>query len=301
MRLRARSRRRFDALAPSMSSPRAKPLRRCSARLRPQQTSRSARCSAWAREVLRPALTCRFPPALPGATRGIRCRTREVFEAHGSRSRSQVLPVKDDALAVLLSGGGSALMALPAPGISLAAKQQTARTLMAQSADIYELNTVRKHLSGIKGGRLAAASSGSVLTLAVSDVVGDDLSVIASGPTVADESTFARALEVLSARGGLDAYPADVVSHLRRGAAGATAGDAQEGRSTTGPCDGTRDRRAARRDRWRAPRSRGTWLSRARRGGASHGRGAAVRESTSRCRVASIAIVASTSLRDLVW
>ena len=144
---------------------------------------------------------------------------------------------KDDALAVLLSGGGSALMALPAPGISLEAKQQTARTLMAQSADIYELNTVRKHLSGIKGGRLAAASSGSVLTLAVSDVVGDDLSVIASGPTVADESTFARALEVLSARGGLDAYPADVVSHLRRGAEGATPetpkkGDPQLARAT---------------------------------------------------------------------
>jgi len=84
----------------------------------------------------------------------------------------------DDVLVVLLSGGGSALMALPAPGISLEAKQQMARTLMAQSADIYELNTVRKHLSGIKGGRLAAASRGTVLTLVVSDVVGDDLSVI---------------------------------------------------------------------------------------------------------------------------
>ena len=125
----------------------------------------------------------------------------------------------DDVLMVLLSGGGSALMALPASGISLADKQQTARTLMARSADIYELNTVRKHLSAIKGGRLAATSPGRVLTLAVSDVVGDDLSVIASGPTVADESTFADALDVLSRR-DIDSYPESVVRHLRRGVAG---------------------------------------------------------------------------------
>jgi hydroxypyruvate reductase len=124
-----------------------------------------------------------------------------------------------DVLMVLISGGGSALMALPADGISLEDKQQTARTLMARSADIYELNTVRKHLSAIKGGRLAAASPGRVLTFAVSDVVGDDLSVIASGPTVADESTFADALDVLSRR-DIDSYPESVVRHLRRGVAG---------------------------------------------------------------------------------
>lgn len=125
----------------------------------------------------------------------------------------------DDVLMVLISGGGSALMALPAAGISLEDKQQTARTLMARSADIYELNTVRKHLSAIKGGRLAAASPGRVLTFAVSDVVGDDLSVIASGPTVADESTFADALDVLSRR-DLHSYPEPVVDHLRRGVTG---------------------------------------------------------------------------------
>jgi len=127
---------------------------------------------------------------------------------------------RDDLLLVLLSGGGSALMALPADGISLPEKQATARTLMERGADIHELNTVRKHLSAIKGGRLAAASPGHVLTLAVSDVVGDDLSVIASGPTVSDDSTFAAALEVLAARGGHGAYPATVVDRLRRGAAG---------------------------------------------------------------------------------
>jgi glycerate 2-kinase len=126
----------------------------------------------------------------------------------------------DDLLLVLLSGGGSALMALPADGLTLAEKQQTARTLMAEGADIYELNTVRKHLSAIKGGRLAAATGGSVLTLAVSDVVGDDLSVIASGPTVADDSTYAQALDVVGRRGGRAAYPAAVVDRLQRGSAG---------------------------------------------------------------------------------
>lgn len=125
----------------------------------------------------------------------------------------------EDLLLVLLSGGGSALMALPADGVLLTEKQATARTLMAQGADIHELNTVRKHLSASKGGQLAASSRGRVLTLAVSDVVGDDLSVIASGPTVPDDSTFAAALEVLAARGGHRQYPAAVVDRLRRGAA----------------------------------------------------------------------------------
>jgi hydroxypyruvate reductase len=143
----------------------------------------------------------------------------------------------EDLLLVLLSGGGSALMALPADGVTLAEKQQVARTLMAKGADIHELNTVRKHLSGIKGGQLAGAARGSVLTLAVSDVVGDDLSVIASGPTVPDDSTFAQALEVLGDRGGHDAYPDAVVERLRRGVAGSVAetpkpGDTRLARAT---------------------------------------------------------------------
>jgi hydroxypyruvate reductase len=125
-----------------------------------------------------------------------------------------------DLVVVLLSGGGSALMTLPADGISLADKQQTARTLMARGADIYELNTVRKHLSAVKGGQLAATAMGTVLTLAVSDVVGDDLSVIASGPTVPDDSTYTQALAILDARGGIAAYPGAVVERLQRGAEG---------------------------------------------------------------------------------
>jgi hydroxypyruvate reductase len=123
-------------------------------------------------------------------------------------------------LVVLLSGGGSALMALPADGVTLEDKQATAYMLMAQGADITELNTVRKHLSAVKGGRLAVAADGRVLTLAVSDVVGDDLSVIASGPTVPDESTYASALAVLQRRGGMRAYPERVTAHLQRGVAG---------------------------------------------------------------------------------
>jgi hydroxypyruvate reductase len=111
-------------------------------------------------------------------------------------------------------------MALPAPLISLDDKQQTAHRLMASGADIYELNTVRKHLSLIKGGQLAAASPAAMITMAVSDVVGDDLSVIASGPTVADDSTFSDALAVIQRRGGAGAYPTAVVSRLQAGIEG---------------------------------------------------------------------------------
>jgi glycerate 2-kinase len=125
----------------------------------------------------------------------------------------------DELLLVLLSGGGSALMSLPAAGVTLSDKQQTVRQLLESGADIHELNTVRKHLSAIKGGQLAAACGGPTLTLAVSDVVGDDLSVIASGPTVPDPSTFADALAVLARRGD-GAFPAAVTARLRAGAAG---------------------------------------------------------------------------------
>jgi glycerate 2-kinase len=101
--------------------------------------------------------------------------------------------------------------------VSLHEKQQTAKLLMEQGADIHELNTVRKHLSGIKGGQLAVAAAGRVLTLAISDVVGDDLSVIASGPTVPDDSSYAAALEIIGRRGGADHYPRSVVERLQRG------------------------------------------------------------------------------------
>ncbi len=105
----------------------------------------------------------------------------------------------EDLVLALISGGGSALLALPAPGVSLADKQAVARALLASGADIREMNAVRKHLSAIKGGRLAAAAAPApVVTLAISDVPGDDLAVIASGPTVADPTTLADARAVLA-------------------------------------------------------------------------------------------------------
>jgi glycerate 2-kinase len=125
-----------------------------------------------------------------------------------------------DTLVVLVSGGASALMALPVAGITLDDKQQVTRRLLTAGADIRALNTVRKHLSAVKGGRLAAACRGRVVGWLLSDVVGDDPAVIGSGPTVADQSTFADALAILDRHGGRAGFPGPVVAHLERGAAG---------------------------------------------------------------------------------
>lgn len=125
-----------------------------------------------------------------------------------------------DLLVVLLSGGASSIIALPADGLTLADKQQVSKRLLDLGTEIHELNTVRKHLSAIKGGWLAAANAGSTLTLALSDVVGDDLSSIGSGPTVPDATTFSEALAVLDRHGGRSLYPPSVVERLKRGAAG---------------------------------------------------------------------------------
>lgn len=108
----------------------------------------------------------------------------------------------DDLVLCLVSGGGSALLTLPAPGLSLADEQKMARELLRSGAPIGEMNCVRKHLSAIKGGRLAQmAAPGTVVTLAISDVPGDDPAVIASGPTVADPTTRHDALAILERRG----------------------------------------------------------------------------------------------------
>ena len=123
----------------------------------------------------------------------------------------------DEQLLVLLSGGASSLLAVPAQGLTLDDKRLTTAVLLRAGADIHALNTVRKHLSAIKGGRLAVASRASCLTLVVSDVVGDDLSVIASGPTVPDASTYANAMAVIERFGGPGVFPAPVVAHLRGG------------------------------------------------------------------------------------
>ena len=125
----------------------------------------------------------------------------------------------DDVAVCLLSGGGSALLPQPAEGITLADKLAVTKALSAAGATIGELNAVRKHLSTVKGGRLAEAFRGRRLySLIISDVVGDPLDVIASGPTAPDPTTFADALAVLD-RYRVTAPPA-VTAHFRRGVAG---------------------------------------------------------------------------------
>lgn len=114
---------------------------------------------------------------------------------------------EDDLVIALVSGGGSSLCALPAAGLSLAEKQRITHELLMRGASIAEINTVRRHLSAVKGGRLAAqAAPARVVTLVISDIPGDDASLVASGPTLADPTTCADALEVLR-RHELDVAP----------------------------------------------------------------------------------------------
>lgn len=121
----------------------------------------------------------------------------------------------------LLSGGGSALLPAPVLGISLEDKQRVTQLLHASGATINEMNAVRKHLSAIKGGRLAQAFAGKALfSLIISDVVGDPLDVIASGPTAADPTTFEDAVAILYRYHLAARVPASVLEHLRAGAAG---------------------------------------------------------------------------------
>lgn len=145
---------------------------------------------------------------------GAACRHVEVIEAGHPLPDSAGLNAAQRMLAMagattaeehvffLVSGGGSSLLSLPAPGIALSEKQAINRALLASGAAIDEINCVRKHLSAIKGGRLAlAAAPAPLLTLAISDVPGDDPAVIASGPTVPDPTTCAQARAVLDRHG----------------------------------------------------------------------------------------------------
>ncbi|MDE0387013.1 MAG: DUF4147 domain-containing protein, partial [Defluviicoccus sp.] len=160
------------------------------------------------------------------------CRRIEVVEAGHPVPDAAAVAAADRALALaaglgagdlllcLASGGGSALLAKPAPGIALAEKQALTRSLLACGAAIGEINCVRKHLSAIKGGRLAAAAApAEVLTLAISDVPGDDPATIASGPTVADPTDGAEARAIL-ARYGIEA--GEAVEAVLSGPAGET-------------------------------------------------------------------------------
>lgn len=126
-----------------------------------------------------------------------------------------------DIVVWLVSGGASALLAAPAPGLTLADKQRVTQALLRSGATIDEMNAVRKHLSAVKGGLLARRlAPAGVITLALSDVVSGRPDVIGSGPTVADASTYGEALAVLERHGLLDIAPAAVRSHLEAGAAG---------------------------------------------------------------------------------
>lgn len=159
---------------------------------------------------------------------GVATRSIEVIEAGhpnpdaaSQQAAARILALAselsaDDLLLCLISGGGSALMVQPAPGLSLDDKKAVTRELLRCGAAIDEINAVRKHLSAIKGGRLAvAAFPAPVVTLMISDVPGDDPAVIASGPTVADPSTFADALAVIGKYG--ITVPDAVRAHLQAG------------------------------------------------------------------------------------
>lgn len=176
------------------------------------------------------AVEANWPGPLEGVVvtrhgHGAPCRRIQVIEAGhpvpdeaGPRAARSILKAAsglgaDDLLLCLISGGGSALLALPAGAITLADKQEVNRALLRSGAPIGEMNAVRKHLSAIKGGRLAlAAAPARVVALLISDVPGDDPAVIASGPTVPDGSTSADALAVL--RKYDIAAPPAVLEHL---------------------------------------------------------------------------------------
>ena len=160
-------------------------------------------------------------------------RTIEILEAGhpipdraGQRATARLLTflgtlTSRDLLFVLLSGGASSLLAAPAPGLALTDKRKTTDLLLRSGATIRDINCVRKHLSAIKGGRLVAATKARIVSLILSDVQGDDLGTIGSGPTSPDPSTYADACDVLTRYGIWDAAPARVRAHLLAGRRGA--------------------------------------------------------------------------------
>ncbi len=128
---------------------------------------------------------------------------------------------KEDLVLCLISGGASALMPAPAPPITLEEKQATTRLLLKCGATIHEVNAARKHISALKGGQLAAmASPATVISLLLSDVIGDNLDVIGSGPTAPDQSTFADAIQILRKYGIESDVPGSVRDRLHQGAEG---------------------------------------------------------------------------------
>jgi hydroxypyruvate reductase len=149
----------------------------------------------------------RYGHGVPTARIAVVEAAHPVPDAAGEQAARRILDLAQglqpgDLLLCLISGGGSALLALPAPGLTLEDKRVVSRALLRSGATIGEMNCVRKHLSAIKGGRLAAAAArAQVVSLLISDIPGDDPSLIASGPTVADPTTYADARAILAKYG----------------------------------------------------------------------------------------------------
>lgn len=166
---------------------------------------------------------------LPLAHIQIREAGHPVPDQRGIEGTEEVLSLltdarEDDLVICLISGGGSALLVAPVPGVSLEDKQEVTRLLLACGATIHEINTVRKHLSRAKGGGLAhLAHPATMVSLILSDVVGDNLDVIGSGPTIPDSSTFRQAKQVLKAHGIWDQAPESVRQHIESGVNGSIA------------------------------------------------------------------------------
>lgn len=173
-------------------------------------------------EALEGLIITRYGHALPTQQIRVVEASHPVPDAAGVAATEEILALAsnltaDDLLLCLISGGGSALLCAP-DGVTLAEKAELTEQLLASGADIKEMNTVRKHLSRVKGGWLARrASPARIVSLILSDVVGDDLSSIASGPTVPDPTTYADALTIVESYGL--SQPA-VTERLQRGAAG---------------------------------------------------------------------------------
>lgn len=165
--------------------------------------------AAWQDVQLTGVIVTRYGYAMPAGRIEVIEAAHPVPDAASEAAARRMLDAvaglgPDDLVVALISGGGSSLMALPGGAMTLADKQAVNRALLASGATIAEMNVVRKHLSAIKGGRLAAAAAPArVVTLLISDVPGDDPGAIASGPTVADDSTIAGAREIV-ARYALD-------------------------------------------------------------------------------------------------
>lgn len=149
-----------------------------------------------------------------------------VPDENGHEGAKQILKLAEKAdkrtlIICLISGGGSALIPLPVSGVSLEDKQETTKVLLACGATIHEINSIRKHLSRIKGGGLAkAAYPATLITLILSDVVGDDLDSIASGPSVPDSRTFQECLTILDRYKIKSRVPESVLSHIEKGVRG---------------------------------------------------------------------------------